>query len=379
LIFNGGNITTASTGVRLQTYATFPFLAGGNRRIDQWEWSFSGAVPANTIVRFGSGLTPNTNPFTPTDGCYWEISSAGVQGFLNHNGTLVPTGIMQFLPNPAEVNKFMATISNNKVTFWVNDQSQSNMIIPLGQAQPFMSTTLPFFAEQVIAGGTAGGTFQATCKGYSASIGGSVFLMSLSEFGSMCYGDYQGLSGGVMGSLMAGTVTSGSLVNPTAAAPTNTAPLVTGLGGIVYETVTLAAGVDGILMSYQVPAATVNSLGKRLKVTGFHIASFIQTAITGGPYIARFFVGKGATAATLVTVDAANTKAPVRVMTPIIQAISAGQAVSTLVTQSNASFELDNAIYVNPGEFFQILTNHVGTIPTAGVISHQISLDYTWV
>jgi hypothetical protein len=380
LVLNGSNINTTNTGVRLQTYATFPFLSGGNRRIDQFEFSFSGACPSNTIVRFGSGLTPTTHPYAPTDGCYWELNAGGLQGYFNHNGSLVPSGVMPYTIVPYKVDKFMATMSNNKVTFWVNDVAVANQVIPDGQAQPFMSASLPIFVEQVITGGTAGGLFQAVCRGWSVSVGGSVFIQSIAEFGSSSYGDYQGLSGGTMGSLMGGTVTAGTVVPPTPAVPSNTANTnFVGLGGQFYETATLVAGVDAIIMSYQAPPATVNSLGKRLRIDGIGIASFIQTALTGGGYNAVFMIAKGATAVSMLTVDSANTKGAVRIMTPIVQAVPSGQAVNTLVAQTTYEFKLKNPVFVNAGEYFQILTKHIGTAPSAGVISHQISVDYTWV
>ena len=55
--------------------------------------------------------------------------------------------------------------------------------------------------------------------------------------------------------------------NATAAVPTNTtAALGTGLGGEFWETDTLAVNTDGIIQSFQVPAGTVNTQGKRLVI-----------------------------------------------------------------------------------------------------------------
>lgn len=77
------------------------------------------------------------------------------------------------------------------------------------------------------------------------------------------YGSYQGLSGGTMGSL----ASYANNANPTAAVPTNTtAALGTGLGGQFWETDTLAVNTDGIIDSYQVPAASANYSGKRLSI-----------------------------------------------------------------------------------------------------------------
>lgn len=95
------------------------------------------------------------------------------------------------------------------------------------------------------------------------------------------YGSYQGLSGGTMGSL----ANYANSANPTAAVPTNTtAALGTGLGGQYWETDTLAVNTDGIIMSYQVPAASANYSGKCLSIRGVKIDTFVQTALTGGGY-----------------------------------------------------------------------------------------------
>lgn len=76
-----------------------------------------------------------------------------------------------------------------------------------------------------------------------------------------------------------GTYTNST--NPTAAVPTNTT-LAVGAAGLLnqaWETFSLAVNTDGILLSYQVPMGTVSVIGKRLKVTGVKLSSFVQTVL----------------------------------------------------------------------------------------------------
>ena len=69
-------------------------------------------------------------------------------------------------------------------------------------------------------------------------------------------------------------------------------------------------------MSYQVPAGTVNVSGKRLKITGVKMTSFVQTAMTGGPLVNTFALAFGHTAVSLATAEAAATKKPRIILLP---------------------------------------------------------------
>ena len=87
-----------------------------------------------------------------------------------------------------------------------------------------------------------------------------------------------------MGQLVAGTVTSGTLVKPTAAVPLNAslaANLPTSLGGRILEQLTtgLAVNVDGIFASFTVPVGSSTVQGRRLKVTGLKLSGFVSTVV----------------------------------------------------------------------------------------------------
>ena len=193
------------------------------------------------------------------------------------------------------------------------------------------------------------------------------------------YGSYQGLSGGTMGSLSVYTNSS----NPTAAVPSNTAltaNLPAGLGGQAWETFTLAVNTDAILMSYQVPTGTVSVLGKRLKVTGVKLSSFVQTVLAGGPLVRTFTLNFGQTAVSLATAEAATTKARRVVLLPeLTQVVTAAQAVSTMISQPLGGISLfSEPIYVNPGEFISLAVKHIGTVGSSGTIATNIQYVYSW-
>jgi hypothetical protein len=64
---------------------------------------------------------------------------------------------------------------------------------------------------------------------------------------------------------------------------------------------------------------------------------------------------------------------------PFTQAITAAQAVSTVVSQQERFVDFGDApVYVNPGEFIQLCTRHLGTVGGSGVVAHQVTPVYGW-
>jgi hypothetical protein len=208
---------------------------------------------------------------------------------------------------------------------------------------------------------------------YNITIGGYNFGDSMGTVGNRKYGSYQGLSGGTMGSL----ASYANSANPTAAVPTNTTSTVlTALGGQGWETDTLAVTTDGIIMSYQNPAATVNVQGRRLRLSGIKIDSFVQTALTGGGYNAQLSLCFGHTAVSLATAEAAAAKAPRRIALGSYSVASGAVALTQFPT---IEVDLRGAeIYINPGEFIAVAKKKIGTAPSAGVISWTFTPIYSW-
>jgi hypothetical protein len=132
-------------------------------------------------------------------------------------------------------------------------------------------------------------------------------------------------------------------------------------------------------MSYQVPAGTVNNTGKRLKITGVKMSAFVQTAITGGPFVSTFALAFGHTSVSLATLENIATKKPRFVLLPeLTQSVVASAAVGTLPTQYNTVSMFPEPIYVNPSEYVAFTVKHIGTAATAGVIGYNIQYIYSW-
>jgi len=383
---NSGSITTITTGVQLSTYAFFPVTGTTTLSLDA-ELAFSQQPATNTFIEWGLGV-PGTATTSPTDGVFFRLNAAGLQGIVSFNGTETSTGVFPetggtgtWAYTNGKRYQFICYQSSTEAVFWVNDGTGAVMLgqtpLPAAQGRMCMASASQAFFKHRITGGAAGGAFQALLGAYNVRQGGGNISTTASTGGNRTLGSYQGLSGGTMGSL----ANYANSANPTAAVPTNTtAALGVGLGGQFWETATLAVNTDGIICSYQVPAGTVNVQGRRLVIRGIGLKSYVQTVIAGGPFINQYSLAFGHTAVSLATAEAATTKAPRRVpLAGLIQAVTAAQAVSTLVSQTSDFIDFGDApIYVNPGEFVALVTKRVGTVGTSGTVAHVVTFVYGW-
>lgn len=385
---NSGSITTINTGLTFGTFAMFP-VGGTQNIVCENSVGFTAQPLSNVIIDFGLFLRGATTAFAPLDGMYFRLNSSGMLGVINTNGSettvalTIDQGENLFTYTNNAVNRYLIQTSNVSTTFWVNNIKVGEIPNPAGTNFACKAQALPWSFRHAIVGGAAGGVLQAIFSDYRVHIRGPQYADSLGSVGNRVYGSYQGLSGGTMGSL----ANYANSANPVAAVPTNTtAALGTGLGGQFWETASLAVNTDGIICSYQVPAGTALVQGRRLKITGINLASYIQTVIAGGPFVSQYSLAFGHTAVSLATAESASmatatTKAPRRIALPdFTQVVTAAQAASTLVSQpggSDIDFE-ESPIYVNPGEFVALVTKHVGTVGTSGTIAHVVKFDYSW-
>lgn len=388
---NASGITTAASACALKTYATFP-NNGTQTLSGDFELAFSAQPSANTFVEFGLVGPASVQGSAPTDGVFFRLSSAGLQGIASNNGTETSTGIFPaangagtWVYNNDEKYQFICYVGAVYAAFWVNDGTGAVLLgqipLPAAQNRICMSQGLQVWFNHRITGGAAGSVMQAKLGAYSVRLGGSNQSTTASTQGNRVYGSYQGSAGGTLGTLArVGVITTGNEANVTAAVPTTTtAALGSGLGGTFWETASLAVNTDGIIMSYQVPAGTVNSAARRLVLRGIYLSSYVQTVIAGGPYTAEWFLAFGHTAVSLATADAAATKAPRRIVLPFVQQVTAAQAVNTTVAQNVNFCDFGDApIFVNPGEFIQLCTRHLGTVGTSGTVVHRVTPVYGW-
>ena len=390
---NSGSIITTTTGTVFNTYAAFPTTATQTLSAD-FEMAFSAQPQTNSFIEFGLGI-PQGATVAPLDGVFFRLQSGGLQGVATSNGTETATGIFPLSNNTgtwvytnAKKYQFIVYLAAIYAQFWVNPNDGTGAVLlgtiqlPTAQGRMTMASGIQLFIKHRITGGAAGGVLQASIGSYNVRQGGANNVSTLHQAGNRQAGSYQALPGSATYGTIAriGTITTGNEANVTAAVPTTTtAALGSGLGGAFWETASLAVNTDGIIMSYQVPAVTATVANKRLVLRGIYLGSYVQTVIAGGPYTAEWFLAFGHTAVSLATTETQNTKAPRRIDLPFVQQVTAAQAVNTTVAQ-NINFVdfADAPIYVNPGEFIQLCTRHIGTVGTSGTVVHRVTPIYGW-
>jgi hypothetical protein len=376
LTTNGSSITTTTTGARVRTYASFSLYETCTLYYETIASFSAAACPANTLVSMGGFIESGATPFAPTDGAYFEVTSAGFAGIVMTNSTPTSTGVLAFVPVVNQKYKFVVSISFNQVRFWIDDVLYGTVARPSTVATPFFNTALPWAIRHAIAGGAAGGVYQVVVGAYNVSMGGAMSTDTLEAIGNRLLGSHQGLSGGTMGSL-ANYANSGS---PVAGAGSNTATIMTGLGGQVGLNAGAGGGGDLILCSYQVPQGSVLIQNRRLVVKGVRIMSVnTVVAVTTTATIIALSLAFGHTAVSMATVEAATAKAPRR---------EALGFQSWLLNDGIGQPARDGAIYmpflapliVNPGEFIAIVTKfNVGTATATEVFQFHVTFDYGWI
>lgn len=389
---SGVSITTGTAsgqGCIVKTYANFPNYGTQTLSFDT-ELAFAAQPAANIVYDFGFVGAASVNNAAPTDGAFFRLTSAGMQGVVSNSGTETPTGIFT---GPSNTGTWTYTNGKNyqyivyltaiAAQFWINDGVSGPILmgqvpLPSGQSRMVKSSGLcvGFACRSVGASTSVAGA--AIWGSYNVRLGGSNVSSSLAEQGNRIYGSYQGLSGGTMGSLQ----TYANSTNPTAAVPSNLAlqaNLPGGFGGQGLVTAQAAAATDGIWCSAQLPAGTVSVPGRRLKVSGVLLdlvnlgAAVATTATT-----IQFSIAYGHTNVNLGTTESATAKAPRRVALGFAT-WAVGAAIGQQPQSGPIRLQLQNPIFVNPGEFLALVGKFVvGTATASQTIQFTLTYDMGW-
>jgi len=385
----------ASAAVCFKTYKTFSMEGTETLSLDL-EGAFSAAIAANNTIEFGFGLTTNTTPYDCFDGTYIRATNNGVFGVVRNNSATDTQQTAAFkdttgatwVPVATRKYQFITYLSPRETEYWINDPIADviwlagSIPTPAGYGAPIGSQATSMFVRQVhgITGPATACSF--TASRYNVRRGGTNIGTTLNVLNARSGESI--LSPGTLTTSANQTVTTGSLVATAAAVPANTTSLLASLSGKVIETLTLAAGTDGILMSYQCPAlpvavGTTYAPNRRLRIDAVNIASWVSTVIVGGPVAKAFYLAWGSTSLSLagVAADTVTTKAYRRMMIPIVQGYGAAAGVGSVPSSTMSSFVLQTPIYVNPGEFVALVTTN-SIAATSGAATHQIMLDFSW-
>lgn len=369
---NGGAVTTASAVAVMQTYARYHVPTNG-QLVASFDCLLTQAPQANNTVEFGFFEASGTT--APTDGVFFRYNASGVlQGILNYNGTETVVGPFT-APSANVVHSFEIYLDNHHVEFWIDGVQYADVSTQAADAQPMMAlTTRPSF--RIYNGATPPALAQVLKIG-------QVDVWITDEFTNKPYPHVQcaqGLMGyqGVQGMTVGTTAQFANNTNPATAVPTNTtAALGTGLGGRFQETLTLAAGTDGIISSYQVPAYAITGVGRKLIITGVTISGVVTVALTTNALAGVLGLNFGHTAVSLATAESATTKAPRRIALGITSISSVTAAAGTPVVTGPA-IVFQSPIVVNPGEFVAVSHCKISTAPATGSVMWSITFDAHW-
>lgn len=371
-VLNSGSSVATTVNARVQSYQHFPLLGTFPLAV-QMIAQFPFTPQANNVTEWGLGIATGTS--APTDGVFFRLNASGeFRGVINFNGTETQTGTINFntYVGTNTARKFVIICHEDGAEFWIDDVLMAELPAPVTQGGLTSASNLPLLFRTYNSGVTSSaqqlklGQINVTVMDAHSSKDWKDQLAGMGRHAS------QGQTGQTLGQ----TANYANSANPTAAVPTNTtAALGSGLGGQFWETDTLAVTTDGIISSYQNPAGTATAPGKNLYITRVYVVSHIQTALTGGGYVAQYVLAYGHTAVSLATADGAGTKAPRRI--PLgIQTVAAGAVALTAFTPLDIDLAVPIVVY--PGEFIQVVKKKIGTAPSAGVVAHLIAFGGYW-
>jgi len=157
LLLNANSTATTTTGVAMTTWRSFGFESRGGLRV-QIVGMPTLTFLANQVVELG--LFVPTVTTAPADGVYFRITSAGIIGVVNYNGTETTSGVL-LTPIPTAVaTVFEIVVSVTGVEFWINGVLGGIILCPAGDGQPFLNLALPLTLNQRNSGAVSGTQMQ---------------------------------------------------------------------------------------------------------------------------------------------------------------------------------------------------------------------------
>lgn len=367
---NAGASVASAAVARVQTWRSFPIYKTFTN-MTEMEVQFTETPVAGNVCEWGHIICTGTS--APTDGAFFRLNSSGeFRCVINFNGSETQSAALDFsaLVGVNSTKQFLIYAGSQVAKFWIDNVLVATIDTPVGQGALTASMNIPLCFRNYNSSATSVaqimkvGNTNVTIGDLSPA---KQWPHILAGLGGVCY---QGQTSGTMGTT---ALYTNSLAAGAGAALTNTtAAAGSGLGGQFSVQPTLAAGTDGVLSSYQVPAGTAAVPGKSLYITGVRIQGAVTTVLVGGPVIYAFSLGFGNTAVSLATAEAATTKASRRIALGFDVFVAAA-AVGTIGQIIQHNFE--TPILVQPGEFIQTIAKNLGTVTSSGVITYLVTFQ----
>jgi len=387
---NSGNISSASTGLFLQTWRHFPLIASASLYIET-KLAFSGSIGTNTQIDFGWFIPGSSPAATILDGIFCRASSSGIWGVSNNNGLerLTDNNVFTgFTIVPNRYSKFTVSVSQNKAQFWIDDVLYGVIITQdsiVGNSVLTLGISCPWAIRHNITG-SANVAVQAKVASYNVTVGD---IDSNRTWESVTSG--MGNSGiqtntSQTANFTLNTAPIAYAISATAATANGGA--VTGglaiasLGGRFSLSSTTGNENEAPLFAYLVPAASATVIGRNLVVTGIWIDTYNAVAVVGAtPTVIEWSVGVGSSAlgialAADVTNGASPAKSP-RKMALGIQNFLAAAAIGTMATPIYRTFA--SPLVVEPGNYLHIIVRiPVGIVVATELFRGTVGINSYW-
>ena len=370
---NGGSSVAINAVANYETRKQFPCYNGAGLAMEIIA-AFTQPLQTGNVMELG--MFQATGSAAVADGVLFRFNEGGsFLGVVNFNGGETPVDLGT-VPTEDEAHSFGIRIEQEAVIFMVDGVARGTIETPVGQSAPCNNMYQPihFRIKNITATTLAQQLQVGEVRVFMRDVGDArPFAQSMAGMGGM---GSQGHAGATQGStaLMTNSMAigvGGALANATAAAGN------VGLGGQFAVLPTLAAGTDGILCSYLVPAATALIPGESLIINGLWIESKVTTALTGGACVYAMSLAYGGDSVSLAQAEAAATKAYRRV--PLgFQTFAANAAALTKAEEGRIYVPFASPICVNPGEYVAIAAKNLGVVTTAGIITFLVGFDCHW-
>lgn len=374
--------TTSAHGAMMRTWRYFPIFGTAPIRHTITVGMNTAPLVANEVWASGFGL-PGSAILPPTDGFWFQLTSAGLIGRICYNGVFTDTGVLKsFGDFTAGVNdSYRITATDSLIEWRCNDVLLESTPISTGQGQPAMQISLPAFMMKYNTGAVSNTN---TMRVFDVDV-------SMDDMNTQKLWPHQMAAAGGHSSVGQNGHTQGSTANnlanasaiPSTSAGSNTAALFQGLGGIgvmTAEVTNVAAGGNKIFSSYTNPAATINITGKNLHITGVKIAAInTGAAVATTPTTLLWTLAYGHTADSMATAESASfatatthaaRQIPLGFMTAPVGATIGATYDKELL------YEFDTPIVIRPGERVATTVRFiVGTATASQSLTAVVAFD----
>jgi hypothetical protein len=184
---------------------------------------------------------------------------------------------------------------------------------------------------------------------------------------------YQGQNGGTMGS----SASYANSADPTAAAAlSNTAALVAGLGGQFRFNATATAVTDGIVTSFLNPVGSTAITPRTLYITGVKIScANLGAAVATTATVLAWSLAFGHSTVSLATAEGVTAKAARRIALGLMS-WPVGAAIGAMPERGDLMMQFDTPVVVNPGEYLATVAKFIlGTATASQVIWGHVTFD----